>query len=71
MGPKPQPCPAAPDAVKQFLLVGTPVWQISGIAEHPVSTHSIIRATISKMAVVCGSLLRRMILVYSLSSVNH
>jgi hypothetical protein len=65
MGPKPKE-PLLPCRLKQFLLVGTPCWQTSGILLHPVSTHSMMIITISMMPIVSGlrrSLLRRMIII--------
>ena len=64
IGPNPK-LPFEPIRVKQFFDVGTPCWQVSGIAEQPVSTQTMISITIKRIAVVSPSMLRRIILVYS------
>ena len=65
MGPNPK-LPLLPCADKQFLLVGTPAWHTSGRLVQPVSTQTIISITIKRIAVVSPSMLRRIIIVYSL-----
>jgi len=69
MGPNPNE-PLLPCRLKQFLLVGTPCWHTSGIAEQPVSKHSMTNITIRIMPVVCGSIVRRMIIILIINSIK-